>query len=177
MTVISAKGPKQPKKPPPLPQNLKRPRAVPTAVVFSRGTRLGPKALVTTPPPWTTPPASWAGSIPEWAVMWSLTVKFRLLEGIDFEYQGKVLGGRARLGGFVPDFVIYVPEVAINVDGLYIHTLNGTETAANDLLVTVILAGRGIPLIHLLDINLLENPIELVRQALAGIQPPGQILT
>lgn len=174
MTVVRPKRAKAG----PGPVRLKRPGAAPTAVVFARGTRLGPRALAHEPlPPWETPPPTWPGSIPEWAVEWTLTIKFRLTRGIDYEYQGSVLGGHQRLGGFVPDFIIYNGPIGINVDGLYIHTLHGTETEANDLLVTTVLAGRGIPLIHLLDVNLLENPIELVRQALAGIQPPGQILS
>lgn len=175
MTVVGAKGPKKPRSPGP--QRLKKPPAAPTAVVFSRGTHLGPKAFPREVPPWQRPPGTWSGSLPEWSCMWALTVKFRLVENLDFEYQAKFAGGRSRLGGIVPDFLIYAGPVAINVDGLYIHSLQGAETIANDLLATVLLASRNIPLIHLLDINLLENPIELVRQALAGIQPPGQIIS
>lgn len=174
MTVVGAKGFKKPKGPGP--QRLKRPPAAPTAVVFSRGTHLGPRAISQQPPIWQRPPPTWTGSVPEWSCYWALTVKFRLVVNLDFEYQGSLAGGRSRLGGFVPDFVVYAPNVAINVDGVYVHTIHGTETEANDLLVTVVAASRGLTLIHLLDINLLENPIELVRQALAGIQPPGQII-
>lgn len=175
MTVVRPKGIKRPKVGPG-PVRLKKPAAAPTAVVFARGTRLGPPAIPQQDPPWRRPPLTWSGSLPEWAVMWTLTVKFRLEENLDFEYQAKFAGGRNRLGGIVPDFLVYVGPVAINVDGLYIHTLQGAETIANDLLATIILASRGIPLIHLLDVDLLQNPIELVRQALAGIQPPGQVL-
>jgi hypothetical protein len=175
MTVIGAKGIKKPRASPG-PQRLRRPRAAPTAVVFSRGMRLGPRAFPRELPPWQRPPSTWAGSLPEWSVMWALTVKFRLQENIDFEYQASFAGGRQRLGGVIPDFLVYAGPVAINVDGLYFHSLEGAQTIANDLLATVILASRNIPLIHLLDVNLLENPIELVRQALAGIQPPGQII-
>jgi len=175
MTVVGAKGIKKPKAGPG-PVRLKKPSAAPTAVVFSRGMRLGPRAIPEQPPNWQRPPVGWTGSLPEYACYWALTIKFRLVEQLDFEYQGSLAGGRNRLGGFVPDFVVYAPSVAINVDGVYIHTLQGTETEANDLLATVVAASRGLTLIHLLDLSLLENPIELVRQALAGIQPPGQIL-
>ena len=175
MTVVRPKGPKKPRAGPG-PVRLKRPSAAPTAVVFARGTRLGPPAIPQQDPPWRRPPLTWSGSLPEYACFWALTSKFRLVPDIDFEYQAKFAGGRNRLGGIVPDFLVYAGPVAINVDGLYVHTLQGAETIANDLLATIILASRNIPLIHLLDVDLLQNPIELVRQALAGIQPPRQVI-
>jgi len=164
-------------KPPVLPVRLGKPTIPRPASAFGRQVQLGPRRLAEQPPPWRTPPGWWAGSIPEWSVWWTLTVVFKLLPDIDFEYQASFLGGRQFVGGFLPDFVIYAGPVAINVDGVYVHTLRGTETEANDLLVTQILASRGIPLVHLLDVDLLRNPIELVRTALAGIQPPGQLLS
>ena len=175
MTVRRPTRPKLPRFQPPRPQKAPRP---PNAAGLPKGSRL--LHQVQRPPlqPWQAPPATWpvASSRGEWAVYWCLTIPLHLREHYDFEWQGSFLGGRLQLGGFVPDFVIYFANVAINVDSLIYHA-QSTGQEARDVLQTVQVAARGLTLIHLWELDLVgeTNPLPLVQQALRGQQPPTPI--
>ena len=65
-------------------------------------------------------PDSWLGSKPEYYIYRAI-LRRGLREGIDFQYQRNVFGGRTNRGGVIADFFIFVPRVGINVQGRFFH--------------------------------------------------------
>ncbi len=92
------------------------------------------------------------GSVEEKLVFLDL-IRRGLKEGLDFEYQSALWGGRLDLGGQVIDFLFRDRGLAINPLGEYYH---GTpEARARDLIARALLAGQGIQLIFIdaADVN------------------------
>ena len=79
-------------------------------------------------------PPDRTATLAEWYVFWWLTVKRRLIEGIDFEFQSSIFGGRQQYGGLIIDF--FFPNIfqglVINVNGEYWHRYT-SEQRAKDL--------------------------------------------
>ena len=114
-----------------------------------------------------TPPASWTGSKPEWAV-YSALVQLGYEPGRDFTYQASVLGGRLEYGGAVLDFVIPSLSLAINVQSIYYHYEDITARR-RDALARTAVEGLGIRLIYIDEEDALANPVYYVEQAIMGI--------
>lgn len=92
---------------------------------------------------------------------------------VDFQYQAARLGGRQELGGAVLDFLV-VPNIGINVQGVYFHYEQGAGKVAFDKAQAVHLAVKGIKLIFIDEDALVNDAtgaaaIDLVKLALQGI--------
>ncbi len=59
------------------------------------------------------------GSLPERIVYKYLTKNLKMVEDIDFDFQGAQEGGRTELGGFVADFVFQTLKLVIQVQGVW----------------------------------------------------------
>ena len=111
-------------------------------------------------------PSDWPGSVPEFLVYASL-IKQGKVEGVDFNYQSALMGGRLDKGGVVLDFIFSdPPDLAINVQGEYYHYGLGATFIQNDLIVRQQMAGQGINLIFIDESDILEDVDYYVRQAL-----------
>tara|TARA_R100001143_G_C3267885_1_gene90803 strand:+ start:194 stop:595 length:402 start_codon:yes stop_codon:yes gene_type:complete len=111
-------------------------------------------------------PNDWPGSVPEFLVYASL-IKQGKIEGVDFNYQSALMGGRLDKGGVVLDFIFSnPPDLAINVQGEYYHYGLGATFIQNDLIVRQQMAGQGINLIFIDESDVLEDVDYYVRQAL-----------
>ena len=111
-------------------------------------------------------PSDWPGSVPEFLVYASL-IKQGKVEGVDFNYQSALMGGRLDKGGVVLDFIFSdPPDLAINVQGEYYHYGLGATFIQNDLIVSQQMAGQGINLIFIDESDVLEDVDYYVRQAL-----------
>ncbi len=111
-------------------------------------------------------PSDWPGSVPEFLVYASL-IKQGKVEGVDFNYQSALMGGRLDKGGVVLDFIFSdPPDLAINVQGEYYHYGLGATYIQNDLIVRQQMAGQGINLIFIDESDVLEDVDYYVRQAL-----------
>ena len=111
-------------------------------------------------------PSDWPGSVPEFLVYASL-IKQGKVEGVDFNYQSALMGGRLDKGGVVLDFIFSnPPDLAINVQGEYYHYGLGATFIQNDLIVRQQMAGQGINLIFIDESDVLEDVDYYVRQAL-----------
>ena len=114
-------------------------------------------------------PDWWAGSGPEY-LCWKALLKLGLKQGIDFEYQSKLAGGRLDKGGRVIDFMIYnPPDIAINVQGVFFHYEKGAAVRQSDIMTRQYLATLGIKLIFVDEDDLIDNARAIVGDALAGI--------
>jgi hypothetical protein len=118
------------------------------------------------------PPNWFTGSLPEWYVYWAL-MRIGRKPNIDFQYQAARLGGRQELGGAVLDFLV-VPNIGINVQGVYFHYEQGAGKLAFDRQQAVHLAVKGITLIFIDEDALVNDAtgsaaIDLVKSALQGI--------
>ena len=118
------------------------------------------------------PPKWFLGSLPEWYVYWAL-LRLGKRPNIDFQYQAARLGGRQELGGAVLDFLV-VPDIGINVQGIYFHYEQGTAKIAFDKAQQIHLMIKGIKLIFIDEDQLVNDAtgsaaIELVKLALQGI--------
>ena len=111
-------------------------------------------------------PSDWPGSVPEFLVYASL-IKQGKVEGVDFNYQSALMGGRLDKGGVVLDFIFSdPPDLTINVQGEYYHYGLGATFIQNDLIVRQQMAGQGINLIFIDESDVLEDVDYYVRQAL-----------
>ena len=116
-----------------------------------------------------TAPEWWVGSVPEY-LCWQALVKLGLRPDIDFQYQSQLAGGRQDKGGRVIDFLIFnPPNIAINVQGVYYHYEKGAAVRQSDILTRAFLATEGINLIFIDEDDLIDDPIRIVSDALAGI--------
>ena len=114
-------------------------------------------------------PEWWVGSGPEY-LCWQALLKLGLKPGIDFEYQSQLAGGRLDKGGRVIDFLIFnQPNIAINVQGVYYHYEKGAAVRQSDILTRAFMAAEGINLIFVDEDDLIDDPIRIVSDALAGI--------
>lgn len=118
------------------------------------------------------------GTRPEWAVFDSLERKgLRTLQsdppGQDFLYQVPLLGGRARAGGAVADFVIYtvVPFVVIRMQGEFWH-FKDDAVQADDFYQRLALENEGFRVVDILAQDTLtrQRTDEVVGYALNGFE-------
>jgi len=87
--------------------------------------------------------------------------------GIDFKFQTEFTGGRDIRGGFIADFLIFVPSIIISVLGEYWHyALNRT---ASDILQALGVQSIGIRTIFIDESDALKNPRYYIEEALRGI--------
>ena len=111
-------------------------------------------------------PSDWPGSVPEFLVYASL-IKQGKVEGVDFNYQSALMGGRLDKGGVVLDFIFSdPPDLAINVQGEYYHYGLGATFMQNDIIIRAQMASEGITLIFIDESDILEDVDYYVRQAL-----------
>ena len=111
-------------------------------------------------------PSDWPGSVPEFLVYASL-IKQGKVEGVDFNYQSALMGGRLDKGGVVLDFIFSdPPDLAINVQGEYYHYGLGATYIQNDIIIRQQMAGQGINLIFIDENDVLEDVDYYVREAL-----------
>ena len=116
-----------------------------------------------------TAPEWWVGSVAEY-LCWQALVKLGLRPDIDFQYQSQLAGGRQDKGGRVIDFLIFnPPNIAINVQGVYYHYEKGAAVRQSDILTRAFMAAEGINLIFVDEDDLIDDPIRIVSDALAGI--------
>ena len=112
------------------------------------------------------PPATWAGSKPEWMFYASL-IQLGYQPGEDFAYQSPLLGGRLDKGGYIIDFVFHNPPgLAVNVQGIYYHYELGADTIGRDRVVRELLALQGITLIFVDEDDLEQDPSGVTESAL-----------
>ena len=113
--------------------------------------------------------AELAGTEPELAVYIEL-VRRGFTEGVDFDFQSSLFGGRLFRGGLVVDFIFSnPPDLAISVAGEYWHFGRGVEVRAKDLLARASLTAEGITLIFIEETHALENAEFYVGEALRYI--------
>lgn len=139
--------------------------------VFQRGPRalIAAQAAQAAPVrPWQRLPADWTGSAPEFAVDWALR-QLGYLRGLDYEYQGSFLGGHRLKGGVVPDFVVYAPQIIIQVQGEYVHYEKGARQQADDQAARQLYGQYGYTAIGIDAEPALRDPVALVKDALNGI--------
>ncbi len=115
-------------------------------------------------------PAWFFGFETEWRVYWWLTVKEKLVEGRDFEFQSKLFGGRQILGGLVADFLLhdrFPPGLIINPIGYYWHRYS-TQLRADDMLDRIRLMQRGYTVVNIHEQDLYDQLPRAMRAALVG---------
>ena len=125
------------------------------------------------------------GTLPERRVLWWLVYRSKLSPN-DFEFQTDFLGGRARVGGGVADFVIY----SYSPGGVMVWEVLGEEWHSNtwqrnrDYTRRMIVTStrfHGLPVVQYIemwehDINFSDaRRDELCEAALAGIQIGGRL--
>ena len=98
-------------------------------------------------------PDSWEGSQPEWWVyLW--LVRRGLREGVDFDYQRPIEGGRTVPGGNVLDFAVRSPLAGLlawRVQGYYWHLAQGPAVKAGDFIRRLRLQRLGYTVVDILD--------------------------
>ena len=112
------------------------------------------------------PPATWAGSKPEW-MFYSSLMQLGYQPGEDFTYQSPLDGGRLDKGGYIIDFVFNNPPgLAVNVQGIYYHYELGASTIGRDRVVRELLGLYGITLIFVDEDDLEQDPRGVTEAAL-----------
>ena len=101
--------------------------------------------------------ATFNGSIPEFIVWEFLTLRKKLVNGVDFVFQHPLLGGRTRFGGFILDFFFPLRNEGWRIQGERFHLLT-PESRARDRVSRIILENRGIRIIDLFETDLLTRP-------------------
>ena len=109
-------------------------------------------------------PDDWPGTLPEFLVFQEL-VRLGKTPDVDFTFQVAFQGGRLQKGGMILDFLFSdPPDLAINVQGTFFH---GTaEQQSLDRIVRAQMAGQGITLIFIDEIDILADVRRFVRAAL-----------
>ncbi len=105
-------------------------------------------------------PDSWSGSLPEWAIYWSLTIL-----RVGFTYQSPQMGGRQFRGGAILDFLVPSLNLAINVTSKYWHYRTSPGRMADEL-QRAALEGRGTTVIFIDEMDAQRNPLFYTREAL-----------
>ena len=116
-------------------------------------------------------PDSWLGSKPEYYIYRAI-LRRGLREGIDFQYQRNVFGGRTRRGGAVPDFFIFVPRVGINIQGARFHT-PPIGNIAFDQMQRAAIEQTGIRMEFISEEEAKVRPDEAVAEAIQGTRGRG----
>lgn len=106
------------------------------------------------------------GTRPEFLCYQAL-VRLGKVQDVDFTFQSSMFGGRTERGGLIVDFVFTdPPDLAISVLGSYFHYVLGGGARGRDLLTREILAQQGITLIFIDDVDLEEDAMRVVGEAL-----------
>ena len=106
------------------------------------------------------------GTRPEFLAFRAL-VRLGKIPEIDFTFQSSLFGGRMQRGGLIIDFLFSnPPDLAISVLGSYFHYVLGGGTQGRDLMTRAILAGEGITLIFVDDIDLEADAEGVISDAL-----------
>ncbi len=123
--------------------------------------------------PLPTVPEWWEGSDPEYFVYRAILRTGRH-EGVDFQYQRNTFGGRQQRGGIIPDFVIFVPRVGINVQGARFHT-PPFGSLALDRMQRVQLEKSGLRMEFISEREAQLRADAAVRDAIAGTRGRGPL--
>lgn len=118
-------------------------------------------------------PDWWPGSDPEYYVYRAILRTGRA-EGLDFQYQKNVFGGRTQRGGIIPDFLIYIPRVGINVQGARFHT-PPFGSVALDRMQRVQLEKSGLRMEFISEKEAQLRADDAVREAIAGTRGRGPL--
>lgn len=106
------------------------------------------------------------GTRPEFLCFQAL-VRLGKIPEVDFTFQSSLFGGRVEKGGLIIDFLFSdPPDLAISVLGSYFHYVLGGGTRGRDLINREILAQQGLTLIFIDDVDLEEDAIRVVGEAL-----------
>ena len=115
------------------------------------------------------------GTRPEFLAFRAL-LRLGKIPDVDFTFQSSAFGGRTERGGLIIDFLfIDPPELAISVLGSYFHYVLGGGTQGRDLMTRAILAGEGITLIFVDDVDL-EADAEAVMSNALRFQDNSQMV-
>lgn len=110
--------------------------------------------------PFPDPPATWMGTLPEWAIYWAHGALGRK-EFQDFQYQYSFDGAT------IFDFFEFMERIAIEVQGLYWHYEFQGNNIANDILRKIRVESVGMTLIFIDEDHALTDPVYYLREALA----------
>lgn len=127
---------------------------------FRTGRRRGSGVGQTKDQPFPDPPASWTGTLPEWAIYWAHIVLGRA-PFQDFQYIYTVDGSHYY------DFYEFQERIALEINGLYWHYEFNRGRAAQDQILKVHTESLGITLIFIDEDDALANPVFYLREALA----------
>lgn len=120
--------------------------------------------------PFPDPPATWLGTLPEWAIYWAHGV-LGLREDQDFAYLFTY--GDGFINAYGPaqfDFYEYDLGVAIEIQGLFWHyEFGGRTKVLQDQERKARIESVGITLIFIDEDDALRDPIYFLRQARAGV--------
>ncbi len=105
------------------------------------------------------PPATWMGTLPEWAIHWAHEAMGRR-PFQDFQYLYTLDGSHYY------DFYEFAERIAIEVQGLYWHYEFEQKAAVNDQMLKVRTEALGITLIFIDEDMALRDPIYYLREAL-----------
>ena len=130
--------------------------------------------------PLATVPGSWkarGGSDAEYYVYVGLLRTGRR-EGADFVFQANLSGSQFReTGDVIPDFLVFVPTLAINVQSRYYHS-GDADQRAHDQYVRAILEQQGIRTAFISEDQATTDAGFWVRRALAGfVRSPLEVLS
>lgn len=110
--------------------------------------------------PFPNPPATWMGTLPEWAIYWAHGVLGRQ-EFQDFQYLFTFDGSHYY------DFFEFEERIAIEVQGLYWHYEFEHKAAINDQLLKVRTEAMNVALIFIDEDHALADPVFYLREALS----------
>ena len=117
-------------------------------------------------------PPGIVATLPEWYVYW-WCLNEDYVEGVDFQFQSSIFGGRVDKGGLVLDFLfprLHLPEGrVVNVDGFVWHRY-AIEDRANDVANDVRLIDQGFDIVHVAEEDVLKRLDYTMSQAVKGIQ-------
>lgn len=112
-------------------------------------------------------PEGFPGSLPEFLVF-EMLVRLGKDPDTDFTFQSPFMGGRLQRGGVIIDFLFSnPPNLAFNVQGIFFHYAQGSETRARDVMARQQMAGLGIQLIFIDEDDILADTRFFVEEALA----------
>jgi len=96
------------------------------------------------------------GTLPERIVYLWLVTKLHLKDGVDFDFQSSMSGGRLEMGGIVADFRFEIFKMILNVQG---QTHNEFLRSKKDEEQRAILESMGYKVYELTDIEIYNEPL------------------
>lgn len=114
------------------------------------------------------------GTKPEYIVWRYLVYHKKLKEGVDFEFQANIFGGRRLYGGIVLDFLFPLLNMAWRVQGEQFHQLL-VKDRVHDMITRIQLEQQGLIVVDLWVRDLLSRPKYVLDLAWNGQEVGGPV--